>query len=637
MSAEPLKQNIINANDPPKPEPMLIALKHDKNVTQNQTIGLLEKLPKKHKNASGKCLVVYLYDRPTDFKGLEKVFEYRIEKEDFQTPVLFVVDSGLFVPNFKMPHNIIFPHILNLIGKSEFGEVKKAVLLAESFISRESADLDNFLEISFDKDFDDVFEKKIGDTIEKNKDLLKINEDLRKDFYDTFITYYYPFTKKVKPKKNDRFDQLNPSRLLTHIKDEEIKYRIKAIENSRNIKNYDILSLADHMYRFLNSLTVTDMGGHHVDLELFHAPVPFSLHEFFIATEEVIDKIGTDDDHKINLILIDNKTDKYRPEKTDAPSIEDVLSKYLPKKRFKVEMIGGAGSSEDLEETIETFDYSKFKNNINIENDEQAKGKYRTYFDKWKNKPYRQMLLEKITSSDFVLLDFFLNRHDTYLAIDFIKDFAELKSSAGIFSPTWYFIASAVHDSVVKYSQSGVLAEHYESAIVSAGDDPTNPKRRIIFAYKLITLIHSRLKSFQSIENAISGSNLFSIKNAPAPKRKPCPDQIDWADTDECDKCLVLIQGPIRKYLAEYEDTKKLFPGIFVKDDKDLKKSTVELVERIINQFYWLPEADWPMIQRQIDLLNMLLKKHAPESVFFKHQFTCKRILNELHQRSEVY
>ena len=63
-----------------------------------------------------------------------------------------------------------------------------------------------------------------------------------------------------------------------------------------------------------------------------------------------------------------------------------------------------------------------------------------------KVKTYVDLVYERIRSCHFVLLDFFLNRQNTYLAIDFIQKIARIKRDKGDYTTTWYFIASAAYD-----------------------------------------------------------------------------------------------------------------------------------------------------------------------------------------------
>jgi hypothetical protein len=276
----------------------------------------------------------------------------------------------------------------------------------------------------------------------------------------------------------------------------------------------------------------------------------------------------------------------------------------------------------------ENFVYTRFKKGL----DEIYTTKD---FDRERNHAWE--VYKKIKDSHFVLLDFFLNEEDTYLAFDFIRDMADIQRQQGDVSTTWYFITSAVYDSVVKYSQSGLLAEYYESAVVNAGDDPTNEKRQIIFIYKLLTFINARIKSFSRYKDLIFERMLSERKDDK--ERPECCVKVrknesgekheDPACQGECgkNKCLEEMQTAIKRYLTEYDNIYSLFY-----DEKDEYKTIVELLDDTITKFLLLPEADWQIIQHQIDYINAKLRKAKG-----KRQFSCSYINKEIEQRSEIY
>ena len=51
-------------------------------------------------------------------------------------------------------------------------------------------------------------------------------------------------------------------------------------------------------------------------------------------------------------------------------------------------------------------------------------------------------------------------------------------------------------------------------------------------------------------------------------------------------------------------------------------------LESIITDFLWLPEADWVIIQKQLDFLS---------NKFPDHDFSCEHIKQELIKRSNIY
>ena len=82
-----------------------------------------------------------------------------------------------------------------------------------------------------------------------------------------------------------------------------------------------------------------------------------------------------------------------------------------------------------------------------------------------------------------------------------------------------------------------------------------------------------------------------------------------------------------QKYIAEYGEV----PEVFKQEDIDIDfYDKVESIINIINNFFWLPDADWQLIQRQIELLNL---KFEPS----KLEFSCKKIIKEMKIRCETY
>ena len=92
--------------------------------------------------------------------------------------------------------------------------------------------------------------------------------------------------------------------------------------------------------------------------------------------------------------------------------------------------------------------------------------------------------------------------------------------------------------------------------------------------------------------------------------------------------------GVIRRYLNEFNDVK----DIFFSGETEIEKwqDIVESLENVIKQFIWLPEADWYMIQHQIDFINNKLGG-LQDKRLKKCKFSFKYIIEELKDRSEVY
>jgi hypothetical protein len=409
-----------------------------------------------------------------------------------------------------------------------------------------------------------------------------------------------------------------------------------------------LITCADIIYCYLNDIKYNDFT-HRVDHELFRAPIPFPLQELIDAKNEIEKKLNKGDkDKKIRLLLIDNRSDnKFISEDRNSPKPKSLCNLLFSKDGgfglgdiFEIQMLGKSVYKKKDEDNVpqfyqndidtklsnysvfegecQKFKFEKFKNKKSLEKCE--KEYHKAFIDKQNEsviENYADLVYHKIKDADFVLLDFFLDNDDTYLAFDFIKDMAEIKKHEGDSSTTWYFITSAVYDSVVKYSQSGLLAEYYESAVVNAGDDPTNKKRQIIFLYKLLTFINARLNSFKGYKDSIMKCRMFN---------KTCGYNNDYCREPE--KCLFPVQSLCRKYTAEYNEITKIFPRTKEKEFKEI----VELLESIITQFLWLPEADWQSIQHQIDYINAKLKSIGEEK-----KFSCSYILDEIKKRSNIY
>jgi len=304
---------------------------------------------------------------------------------------------------------------------------------------------------------------------------------------------------------------------------------------------------------------------------------------------------------------------------------------------FELRMLGNnqfynSYNTQRVFDNSDKFNFKNFKDDLNkiIANGWQCNDRQNNYA--WR-------VYKEIKEAHFVLLDFFLNDENTYLAFDFIRNICDIKKIDENSSTTWFFITSAVYDSVVKYSQSGLLAEYYESAVVSAGDDPTNKKRQMIFIYKLLTFIKARLSSFDKYKKSIH-EKLFGDESNDSKSREKdiapqkCSEKYKNNGPPPCDweSCLEGLQTNIKRYLTEFDDVASIFYDSSTKEIKVI----IESLDNLINQFIWLPEADWYIIQHQVDFINEKLKK-IKDTNLNKCRFSCGYILKELKERSEVY
>lgn len=557
--------------------------------------------------------------------GLEIVKILRLAgKYNFRA--IFLVTSEFSIPDVFNPHKTMYDEAVDIIKNPKFGDTLKAVLLGEIVFKKEDNNqtkIENILNTNGDN------------FIGSLKSLIETNDSngiaFRERYYDIFVKFY----------ESCENGDITINKYLDNIADDN-KNTLTEILNQakvdiRSTMFLSILDFANEVYNFLNGTGQIDTV-HRVKYELFRAPLPFPLQELVDAKSDIESRLHKHDKKKtIKLLLIDNKLDKvidgenfYEGElirvlfdREHCSLFELKMLVHLVHKKEQGIKIPRDNSEYEKLEKEEKFDFKKFKKGL----DEI----YATT-DTDRERNYAWLVYEKIKESHFVLLDFFLNQENTYLAFDFIRDIANIKSkdSDDCQSTTWYFITSAVYDSVVKYSQSGLLAEYYESAVVSAGDDPTNKKRQIIFLYKLLTFINARLKNFCNLQETIYNRLLKD-------KDEDCEH---WNRQEKkCEKngikCLEKeMLGVIRRYLNEFNDVK----DIFFPDETEIEKwqDIVESLENVIKQFIWLPEADWYMIQHQIDFINNKLGGLQDRSLK-KCKFSCNYIIEELRGRSEVY
>lgn len=535
---------------------------------------------------------------------LELLPDYRLK--DWASPVIFLYRGKRFVPSRKNPS---FPYLKELFGNPEFGHTAQAIFRAEIVWQRSATDTDealpgnreplnvaDVLAENFLMQLDCVIAR-LHDKQERQNGLnLELMGRYREMYYQSFVAYYDVLPDSEKPK----------------------------------IKDVDRLLL---QLRF-GKQQLTPEEGHRVDMEFIRAPLSFYLQHLAEVANFIANNIK--ENKRIRLLLLDNqaavtgddaqKNKFIQPLDTNSTRFEAANSKpgplcalLLDKEKcgdlascFEISMLGGENmcsssegvpkfSEEDFKPDNESFKAERFFSTIRSEKNE-----------------YPENVYEQITKADFILLDFFLDKDNTYLAFDLINKISELKLYNNNSSTLWYFITSAVHDSVASYAQSGLLAQFYESAVVNSGDDPTNPKRQIIFLYKLLTFINSRAANFRALEKSVLKNKLFTCRG------------IEYS----CSECLHKLTSMPRKYLAEFSEIKEIFPKLA--DEKT--KKIAELIIQVVDQYSWLPEADWPMIQMQINYLVQARSEVKDSADDGKEvRFYCKYIQDELNRRAEVY
>ncbi|NQT55975.1 MAG: hypothetical protein HQ551_07070 [Desulfobacteraceae bacterium] len=568
---------------------------------------------------------------PVGLHEVLKIYLNNMNNTNFHS--IFIVHSKNEIPDIFYPVKDMPYYVMRILRNPRFGEVEKAVFSAELVYEkhdRVETKIVNVIDL-----LDKGFLEKINSAIEK---LLKIDVNWKKEFYKTYIGFY------------SNFCELETSGTFN------LNRTVKV--NDKNLAADD-LNLANKFYDITNGISIIDETRHHVPLELFRAPLPFPLQDLFDAIGEVEEELRKGSgDKKIQLLLIDNRIDKIVREiiqdgevKFENGGLINVLFEQgYCDKFFELRMLGNriqANKNDQVEipETLEAYDrleekecikFGKFKTSLH-----KLKSLEKENYDKEKSNHYSWQVYDRIRESNFILLDFFLNEENTYLAFDFIKDIAEIKRKEGDPSTTWYFITSAVYDSVVKYSQSGLLAEYYESAVVNAGDDPTNEKRQIIFVYKLLTFIQARIRSFKRYSDIIFYRILGQCSHKDIKNRIECcvkiPDDKcnnvprEARGDKECkkDSCLEYLQTSIKRYLTEFDNIASLFYDEGKISDY---KRIVELLDDTITKFLLMPEADWQIIQHQIDYINARI-----EEVGDKGRFSCSYILDEIINRSEIF
>ena len=563
-------------------------------------------------------------------KGLSNIHSKLYKNSKFNFNTIFLIANRSDVPDPFNPHKDMTYYAKNLIRNPKFGWRGKALLMLELIFKHK--EVINIVDIYSERLLDDIL---LAIMAVKEIAQFKGYYRWRARFYETFVKFY------------DNFENANKTHIDWNAPEKLEDPAFITDEQEKNI-TWENLYQTNDFYNYLNGTLKQRQNAHHVPLELFRAPIPFPLQELVNAKNEIgkeLKKGGMN--KKIKLLLIDNRSDnKFISKNGNSPKAQSLCDLLFSEDDgfglgdiFEIQMLGNAvykkkngtpkfyqndnelSNYSDFKGEYEEFKFKRFKEPESLKKPEKE---YLKAFIEKQNKSgienYADLAYHKIKDAHFVLLDFFLDDDDTYMAFNFIKDICDLKRAKKDYSTTWFFITSAVYDSVVKYSQSGLLSEYYESAVVCAGDDPTNKKRQIIFLYKLLTFIQSRLNCFKKYEDMIMGE--FGLSEECSRYKGGCKKE----------DCLEGILSLTRKYLAEHGEISNVFS---ISEDSD-KKNIAEILDNLIKQFIWLPEADWYMIQHQIDFINTKLSS-LQDKRLKKCKFSCKYIIEELKYRSEVY
>ncbi len=527
-------------------------------------------------------LLTPLFEKSNPF-GLQLINRLRIKEANYKILPVFLVSHSKDIPQYFNQHLKMTDGARKVIKNPDFGDIRKAIFLAEIMFE--------------DRKFINLIDLSEEDALPKLKEIILDNkikpfpECYLKNFYASFINYYEPFNFKEHLTTLNVDQELfrvpsycNSNESKDHNNSKQLSRYVNAFHNALNKEDknsiYIFLKIADTIYSELNNFrrfTKKKERGdaHRVHLELFRSPVPFPLQELIHAKNK-LKKL----DHKVKLLLIDNK-----PE-TKKSSLEKIFEKYRIKDKLCID-----------DKSAEEFNFKDFL----------------------EKKNYRDEIYNKVKDAHFILLDFFLDENNTYLAFDFVREICEYKKQKGDYQTTWFFITSAVYDSVVKYSQSGVLAEYYESAVVNSGDDPTNEKREIIFLYKLLTFIQARIENFNHCKNQIE-SKMFASRLC-----LNCKDK-----SEKFNVCLKQIRTYIKRYLTEYETMHSICYA--TPEEAERYLNIIDLIDILIQYFQWLPDADWRVIQHHIEAINSRLK-----AIDDSKMFSCSYILEEIKERSDIF
>lgn len=400
--------------------------------------------------------------------------------------------------------------------------------------------------------------------------------------------------------------------------------------------------------------------GHHAMGKLFRQPVPFFFWDFcaeYAIVKEYFSYIAEkngEDKGKFKMFLLDNidftkngsgDGGKDKSKKNKLNEISDLLKEYKLDSLFEV-------TQKDENDNSLIFDVKNYINprhedsaTINNESGKRpvGAGPSRMYFKEQEG----QVLLAGPSGRDdqkteaeinisrylLVLLDFFLSKspNHQFLAHRFIRDYNAFKEKNNCFHTDWFFIVSEAYSDVLAYADAGSLSSFSGSTRVDFGDNPLNKKRRIVFLYKLLQLLTGRIIRITGAWEKIEKLYLPRKKDLPHDQDRPCPcsrrkGEKGCADWKRClDNGIILIH----QFKTAYEDEKKLGSddhAVHTRYDNQFKMANS--LENIITDFMWLPEADWPIIQRQIDFL----RKNFPD-----YSFACEYICEELLKRSNIY
>lgn len=376
-------------------------------------------------------------------------------------------------------------------------------------------------------------------------------------------------------------------------------------------------------------------NGHHPIGNLFRQPVPFFFWDF-CRVYAIVKKhfyYSDVDSELFKLFLLDNKDfSENNNNNNKIIKINKLFDRYKLNELFCVSQQDNkniAGKAKNF-----VFDINKYNEGSIYFREKDGKI---FLYRKNGGDDSGQDLEINLSQYILILLDFFLSDSENhqFLAHRFIRDYNVFKEKSNCFQTDWFFIVSEAYNDVLSYANAGSLSSFSGNTRVDFGDNPLNDKRGIVFLYKLLQLLTGRITrisgAWGKIETHFLPQKPNSSDSDTASQAKICPDYKEDAKNcpnwKEClDKGILLIH----QFTAACEDEIRASQNIHelrTKKYNDLYQMAKSL-ENIINDFLWLPEADWAIVQRQVDFLN---KK------FSKHYFACEYIQQELLKRSNIY
>ncbi len=257
-------------------------------------------------------------------------------------------------------------------------------------------------------------------------------------------------------------DKLSENDLYINLKKAYYNTFVEPYKKMRNIinnnsNNIDI-NIIEALFNIISRYN-TKSNRHKVPLDALRTPVPF----FLINTVENILYIRNNLKGKLKILWIDNNWKNEEKE-----SLENMLKTICGNNKYEVETC-----------SPEKFDKGKLNNFHHI-----------------------------------IILDFFLDARDIKTANIFIENSLESSLITGL--RKWIFIASRYSSSVMKYLESGALANIYNNSNVVIGDFwETNDKNmNILFIHKFSHMLKSMLSYYKSILEQVNRFLFYRSDNS---------------------------------------------------------------------------------------------------------------------------